>query len=273
NGVLLKNTKDAGIPKNDSSTNLLSNAYQSCCKNDGDTCNWFYTQLPSSNFSTYREATLVAEFGNSHVKTFDSNKYSIQSIGDFVVFKTNGYILQGRTSTQENKTTYFSQYALKVNEPAVRIIFKPDKNNPSFLDVNQTTPSSLSLSSFSLQMIDNYTAAFITKSWTVEVHNDGGVLYHWVYIYSNDFTTTGLMGTFDSNNTNDFLFQNGSTVFGTSDELEVSIINKFVDSWKLNGNDSLLEGSPDNITLTFPVVESSVSKIKKLLNNTEDEAK
>ncbi|KAK0048177.1 mucin-like protein [Biomphalaria pfeifferi] len=268
NGVLLKNTKDAGIPKNDSSTNLLSNAYQSCCKNDGDTCNWFYTQLPSSNCSTYREATLVAEFGNAHVKTFDSNKYSIQSIGDFVVFKTNGYILQGRTSTQENKTTYFSQYALKVNEPAARIIFKPDKNNPSFLDVNQTT-----LSGFSLQMIDNYTAAFITKSWTVEVHNDGGVLYHWVYIYSNDFTTTGLMGTFDSNNTNDFLFQNGSTVFGTSDELEVSIINKFVDSWKLNGNDSLLEGSPDNITLTFPVVESSVSKIKKLLNNTEDEAK
>lgn len=55
---------------------------------------------------------------------------------------------------------------------------------------------------------------------------------HTVYVYNGNLTTSGLLGTLDNNASNDFQFQNGTTISGTASKQSTETISEFVESCK-----------------------------------------
>ncbi|CAL1526060.1 unnamed protein product [Lymnaea stagnalis] len=262
-GLLIKNTKDAGVPLPTGDEMIL----QSCTP---ALFEWFLSKYPTSDCSTYKSPVLGFGFGDPHLYTFDGNKFSFQGVGDYVVFKSGGMELQGRTVKSANgNTTYFSNYAFKSPDVDNVYQFSAQDNKLKFeYNGSSSLPSSLVVT-------EDNSFVVISTSCTVKISEKSGILSHQIYVYSDTFTTVGLMGTRDMNKSNDFLFKNGTLIVGTASDIDGVVVNEFVESWRVNfseGTQFFSTPAASSSDFKVPVLQNSIDRIKKQMNDSNVEA-
>ncbi|XP_059170018.1 mucin-like protein [Physella acuta] len=204
----------------------LNNKLSQCCKDAPAACKWLTSeaQLPEC---TYKLQTAWG-YGYSHLKTFDGNKYTLNDIGDFIVLKLGDVELQGRTEKHGSvNTTYFTSFAIKVKNAS----FVYTNVNAELLAkwAGNQLPDGLQ---YHVQPVSNTIVNFSTVNWVLQVSLNGNVMSYTVYVYNGNLTTSGLLGTLDNNASNDFQFQNGTTISGTASKQSTKTINEFVESCK-----------------------------------------
>ncbi|XP_068137345.1 mucin-4 [Hyperolius riggenbachi] len=253
-------------------------AYDLCCNQveNPQFCSMYKQMRPPISCRTYRPLLPAWMFGDPHITTLDGLGYTFNGLGDYILITASGlttsFILQGRTvqtgvAQATNFNAFAAQYTFSTGNVTVEWYLENDGNISTLLNGQNVT---FSYSADMDSLINNSNSAvFLLKNGSISA-TFGGILTVTVSEYAGMLSavsslpeqfynnTKGLLGTWNNDQSDDFLMPNGTTIPSTSSE---EAIYSYGLLWEVGGN-NLFTFLQTTQTSTFkPVFLSTLSSL------------
>ncbi|XP_078495750.1 uncharacterized protein LOC104266824 [Ciona intestinalis] len=271
-----------------------------CCAESGSRgyCRLYRRQRPAPSCRFYRPPFFGWLFGDPHVTTTDGATYTFNGLGEYyMVYAPELFTFQCRTEKatkadgSRSAATVFSSFAAKDNaSPSGVVQFDVDRSDTNGtgvlvkvdgIDVTANISENIDI------QISNITLSRTGSTYTANFPNSSQIIVSSAqFVLTLEFSgssvlqgvSTGLLGAWNGDVTDDFQFRNGSTLDYTSlqpttnlDILNGTLLESkifpFGESWKIGeteslftytgGNDTFQSHNPNN-TITPPFLEDLV---------------
>ncbi|XP_018417073.1 PREDICTED: mucin-4 [Nanorana parkeri] len=215
-------------------------AYDICCNqvDDPQFCSMYMQRRPSINCRTYRPLFPGWMFGDPHITTLDGFSYTFNGLGDFtLVHASDGditFTLQGRTEqTGTAQATNFKAFAVKYSSSTadVTVEWYLGSDNSTYTLVNGQNVSFSYSGDIDADINNSNVGVFFLKNDSITATFEG-VLSVSVSQYFGMLTavsslpsqfinkTKGLLGTWNNDQSDDFMRPNGTTIPSNSSEAD-----------------------------------------------------
>ncbi|KAI8498003.1 hypothetical protein Bbelb_239470, partial [Branchiostoma belcheri] len=212
---------------------------QHCCQDTGSSyCRMYLSKRPMQHNAGYEPPKISAGAGDPHLTTLDGLSYSFNGYGEYLMANTTdsaprGFLMQGRTAladVEEGKTplaTVFSAIAVQQGSASVQLYLDSTGSSLDvYVDSTQIALSDIasgSSSQFSdgeFQLITDSSSGAVTGvkvifTSGISVQVDAGLN---MLTYAVSMTPDlkghikGMLGNFNSDNTDEFYWPNGTAV-------------------------------------------------------------
>ncbi|XP_065884099.1 mucin-like protein isoform X2 [Dysidea avara] len=224
------------------------NAQDTCCLSEVGFCKFYHERRPPNDCTGYVPQRRAWAGGDPHITTLDGRRYTFNGWGEYVLLRTTSsdFKFQGRTQPPANSTaTIFSAFVLQEANDVVEVSI--DTSGESFAVIFNSVDMSDNLTSVG----DNITSssAFVEKSSNnsiavsfpsgvgITINVTAGLLVYTLEVPpSLEGTTSGLLGNYNGNNSDEFVFRNGTMISNSSPD---AVIHQFGQSWQVTGAESL----------------------------------
>ncbi|XP_043558361.1 mucin-4-like isoform X1 [Chiloscyllium plagiosum] len=232
--------------------------YHDCCRDSGDDyfCNLYHTKRPKDHCIGYIPPRIGFFFGDPHVVTLDSVKYTFNGLGEFIVLNViddNGaltFTLHGRTlRAGVNRTSQATSFvALAARGPSgtkVQWNLNDDDEISVMVDgsIFEVTENSTYIKQVTLQKTsNNETVATFEGGASITVSGMKGALAFTTTLDNSlKNKTEGLLGVWNDDKTDDFKASDGTYLDfdGTILPNETQIFFNFGMTWKTSPNNSI----------------------------------
>ncbi|GCC16557.1 hypothetical protein chiPu_0020337, partial [Chiloscyllium punctatum] len=232
--------------------------YNDCCRDSGDVffCNLYRSKRPFDFCFGYIPPRIGFFFGDPHIVTLDSVKYTFNGLGEFILLSvkdengTSLFRLQGRTlRAGENRTSQATSFvalaAQRMNGTKVQWNINDDDEIILMVDGNivTATENSTFINEVTIQKTtDNETVAAFEGGTSITVSGTKGTL---AFTTSLDNSlkneTEGLLGVWNDDKADDFKAANGTHLDfdGTNLPSDAQIFFDFGLTWKTTVNNSI----------------------------------
>ncbi|XP_064644501.1 mucin-like protein [Lineus longissimus] len=218
---------------------------KSLCCFQSNFCHLYYEMRPISYSTSYRRMFFTWMWGDPHIKTLDGASYTYNGHGEYLMMQTTDtttMIVQARMEVAESgvNATIFTSFVVQSNQSdivqvnlnqardAMLIYVNGGANNYTIADLaNETEHLGVSLSNAangSLQI--TFETGFGIKLKIGYKALEAAVQAPNGY----EGLIEGLLGNYDSDSTNDYVFRNGTMISSNSSERELYAFGK---TWQL----------------------------------------
>ncbi|KAK3612288.1 hypothetical protein CHS0354_011006 [Potamilus streckersoni] len=243
-----------------------------CCSQGPSLCNLYYDVRPRGHCYTSFPSWHTVARGDPHITTLDGRAYTFNGWGEYTLITVNTtmtgtFDLQARTARAEGENgsisdaTIFSAFAAKdslgINihvelnrsKSGLTVYAKAFPNKQHFQDYTKEFSDTTKEFSFNSPYLtltrSNQTGAiraFFSSGISIIVSNAVKMLSIEITIpKSLKGKTLGLMGNFDGNKTNDFMFSNGTYLVDSASEREIFVYGQ---TWMTNASGSAFRYPP-----------------------------
>ena len=217
--------------------------------------NYIYTHLPLSHpwistiieslplVSTTRVLILTGSwFGDPHILTLDGLKYTFNGLGEFTMIKSDSFTLQGRmvqaTDNDGNLVsgTIFSAIVAE-DSTSIRVQFQftadgnlevlVDKKVVTFLEDLEIPEARFEETILIMRGTNDFVVTFASGIY-MEIKAENGIISQYIIVLPESFmsTTSGLLGNYNGEQSDDLMPRNESAVIPVDSSLE-DIHNNF----------------------------------------------
>ncbi|XP_072266268.1 uncharacterized protein [Pyxicephalus adspersus] len=207
-------------------------AYDTCCNQveDPQFCSMYMQKRPAISCTTYRPLAPGWMFGDPHMTSLDGLSYTFNGLGDFTLVQACAdninFTLQGRTEqTPGAQATNFKAFAVQYSSSnaTIKVEWYLESDNSTSTFVNGQIVSFSYSEDMDAKINDSNPAVFLLKNDSITATFEG-VLSVSVSQYYGMFSavsslpsqflgkTTGLLGTWNNNQSDDFTRPNGTTI-------------------------------------------------------------
>ncbi|CAM9848205.1 unnamed protein product [Lampetra planeri] len=229
--------------------------YTDCCVNSGDSsyCSLYYEKRPADSCWGYRPPRFGWMYGDPHITTMDGVGYTFNGLGEYdLLIADNGngtkFRIQGRTQRAgfnhtSMATSFVALVAWQLGSPAT---VGASAVTYTHSGVNVSTPvgNPTSINGTTLMATNGSLLASFSSGASVTVTATVGALQFLVSLpEAMRGRTTGLLGVFNGNKTDDFQASDGTILpfDGTTLPSESKIFYEFGSTWKVTPSSSLFQ--------------------------------
>ncbi|XP_059169385.1 uncharacterized protein LOC131951116 [Physella acuta] len=249
------------------------NPHRWCC-DDSDSdylCSLFYTVRPNKNCSTQAIIISGIALGDPHMTTMDGLKYTFNGKGEFIMFQIPSakIVAQARTdmATRQDGTEikgatvftaiavkqYLTTFQVELTSSRDRMIIYANGQDLTTGFYGDSTFSKEINSTLTVERIDenNVTKVIATFSSGVEISVFASVrslILEFKMLVTLKGLTSGLLGNFDGNTSNEYQLPNGTTL--SPNLTERQIYYDFGKHWEVTA---------ENSVFTYPIGESAAN--------------
>ncbi|PIO31179.1 hypothetical protein AB205_0046460 [Aquarana catesbeiana] len=218
-------------------------AFETCCNgvDDPQFCSMYMEKRFPISCRNYRPLVPGWMFGDPHITTLDGLSYTFNGLGDFTLVNASAeninFILQGRTvQTGTAQATNFAAFAAQYTSSngSVTVEWYLESDGSITTRINGQNVSFTSSEDMDAEINDTNPTVFLLKNDSITATFEG-ILSVSVSQYSGMFSavsnlpneflgkTKGLLGTWNNNQSDDFMRPDGTTI--PSDSSEQAIYN------------------------------------------------
>ncbi|XP_019849136.1 PREDICTED: mucin-like protein [Amphimedon queenslandica] len=227
--------------------------FHSLCCIVSQNCELFRERRPIKTCTGYRPPIRSWFWGDPHITTLDEGSYTFNGLGEYVLLRTNSedFEVQARTKLAAPNTTatVFSAIAVSDSNRSSTVEVRIDEMDPNeFVVLYNGSDMSANLTSVNDTL--EFTTVTVTRETTelISIALSSGVGVNVTLrlaILSVTLNvpqsymgnTTGLLGNFDQDNTNDFTSRNGTMISSNSTDANIFM---FGQTWQLLSNEESL---------------------------------
>ncbi|KAI6656725.1 Mucin-like protein [Oopsacas minuta] len=231
-----------------------------CCATRAS-CDNYYVVRPQIGLSGFEKSGFSGGFGDPHFITFDGFEFTFNAIGEFILTKSVLFEAQMRTTQLDTfEATYTSALVLKSSTSEV-IQFEIESGEIVAYATGRATlplipdyPTFLNRNGYNVSVNPtNETIVVFSTGVTVKVALKSGALNYEISLpFSHNSTTVGLLGNFNSDQSDDIILMNGTSVnFTTLTPFQRDMaLDTFGQSWAVTST-SLFEYKALEDTSTY----------------------
>ncbi|XP_041107692.1 mucin-4-like [Polyodon spathula] len=240
-----------------------------CCIKSSQ-CHMYYTKRPQENCDHYTPGGMGLVYGTLHVKTFDGTDYVFKGLGEFVLLRlsssqgSNVFTLQGQTDAvvtdgRHSNVTAFVRLAA-FYQGTSKVEWRPSDSKEELrvlvddeaIDLNSGA-SYMNQDGFALSCPQPRQCSLVYYSG-LQVQVEMGISGYLMALIKTPQCfynkTVGLLGMWNSNHADDFLYSNGKRLASEEGKLpSEEELQDFGLSWSVPSPESLLHS--DQPTRTF----------------------
>nr|XP_032817930.1 mucin-4-like isoform X2 [Petromyzon marinus] len=232
--------------------------YTDCCVDSGDSsyCSLYYEKRPADSCWGYRPPRFGWMYGDPHITTMDGLGYTFNGLGEYdLLIADNGngtkFRIQGRTQRAgfnhtSMATSFVALVAWQLGSPVVEWKLNVDNTTSLYLNgvVFNVKGNLTTINGTTLMATNGSLLASFSSGASVTVTATVGALQFLISLPETmRDRTTGLLGVFNGNKTDDFQASNGTILpfDGTTLPSESRIFYEFGSTWKVTSSSSLFQ--------------------------------
>ncbi|KAL3832190.1 hypothetical protein ACJMK2_023853, partial [Sinanodonta woodiana] len=232
-----------------------------CCHRT-NLCHLYYELRPVSRCYNTFPFNFAIFWGDPHIETLDKKKFTFNGLGEYTLVSLDNFQLQSRTSRAErangslSNATIFSAFAAKDNMGSM-IHVELNKTKDGLIIYAQSNTNSSSFIDYTLDFAD-ISKEFNVQDEYISLSRDNSSRTITV-VFSTDLSlnitvrvkmlavsvmlpteykgkSRGLLGNFDDNPDNDFMFPNGTALSSNATDRDIF---KYGQTWAVNSSESI----------------------------------